>query len=147
MPIFNLGALNTSALVAPDVYIQKIPPQTRFINGVPTDILGLVGVGSWGPVNSAVLAVGDTFGTVNNRKYDLATAISISSQIGASNVRAVRVTDGTDAAAAVNVIDVAGTPVTGLVLTAFYTGIIGNGLSYAVATGTKPTTFKLTINR
>ena len=147
MPIFNLGALNTSALVAPDVYIQKIPPQTRFINGVPTDILGLVGVGSWGPVNSAVLAVGDTFGTVTNRKYDLATAISISSQIGASNVRAVRVTDGTDAAAAVNVIDVAGTPVTGLVLTAFYTGIIGNGLSYAVATGTKPTTFKLTINR
>jgi hypothetical protein len=46
MPIFNLGQLNTTALTAPDVYIQKIPPQTRYINGVPTDILGLVGVGS-----------------------------------------------------------------------------------------------------
>src|SRR5271154_3080626 len=117
MPIYNLGALNTSALVAPDVYIQKIPPQTRFINGVPTDILGLVGVGSWGPVNSAMLAVGDTFGVVTFRKYDLATAISISSQVGANNVRAVRVTDGTDAAASVAVIDVAGSPGTGLTLT------------------------------
>jgi hypothetical protein len=146
MPIYNLGALNTSALQAPGVYVQKIPPQTRFINGVPTDILGLVGAGSWGPVNSAVLAVGNTFGPVTFRKYDLATALQISSQIGANNVRAVRVTDGTDTAASVNVIDVAGSPVTGAVLTAFYTGVLGNTLSYSMAAGTKASTFKLTIN-
>jgi uncharacterized protein len=147
MPIYNLGALNTTALTAPDVYVQKIPPQTTYINGVPTDILGLVGVGSWGPVNSAVLAQSDTFGVVTFRTYDLASALSISSQVGANNVRAVRVTDGTDVAATVNVIDVAGSPVTGMVLTAFYTGIVGNTLSYGVATGTKASTFKLTINR
>src|ERR1700733_2372361 len=105
MPIFSLGALNTAALVTPGVYVQKIPPRTRFINGVPTDILGLVGVGSWGPVNSAVLAADDTFGTVTFRSYDLATALSISSQIGANNVRAVRVTDGTDVAATATVRD------------------------------------------
>jgi uncharacterized protein len=147
MPIFSLGAVNTAALITPGVYVQKIPPRTRFINGVPTDILGLVGVGSWGPVNSAVLAADDTFGVVTNRVYDLATALSISSQIGANNVRAVRVTDGTDVAASANIIDVAGSPVTGAVLTAYYTGIIGNGLSAVVAAGTKASTFKLTINR
>src|SRR5580658_697636 len=110
MPIYDLGALNTSALTAPDLYVQKIPPQTTYINGVPTDILGLVGVGSWGPVNSAVLAQSDTFGVVTFRQYDLASALSISSQVGANNVRAVRVTDGTDVAATVNVVDVAGSP-------------------------------------
>jgi phage tail sheath protein FI len=147
MPIFSLGALNTAALVTPGVYVQKIPPRTRFINGVPTDILGLVGVGSWGPVNSSILANDATFGTVTNRKYDLATALSISSQIGANNVRAVRVSDGTDAAASAAIVDVAGSPVTGVTLTAYYTGIIGNGFSAVVSAGTKNGTFKLTINR
>jgi uncharacterized protein len=147
MPVFNLGQLNTSALTAPDVYVQKIPPRTRYINGVPTDILLQVGVGSWGPVNSAVLAGEDTFGPVTFRTYDLASAISISAQIGANNIRGVRVTDGTDAAAIAHLVDVAGTPVTGATLTAFYTGVVGNTLSAAISAGTKPTTFKLTINR
>src|SRR5579862_5132133 len=99
MPVFNLGALNTTALTAPDVHVQKIPPRTRYINGVPTDILGLVGIGSWGPVNSAILAQDDTFGPVTFRSRDLATALAIAAQVGANNVRAVRVTDGTDVAA------------------------------------------------
>jgi Bacteriophage tail sheath protein len=147
MPVYSLGALNTAALVTPGVYVQKVPPQTRYINGVPTNILGLVGVGSWGPVNSAVLAQGDTFGVVTFRKYDLATAISISSQIGANNVMAVRVSDGTDTAAIANLVDTAGSPGTGAVLTAIYTGIIGNTLSAVVAAGTANNTTKLTINR
>src|ERR1700677_3311943 len=108
MPVYSLGALNTAALVTPGVYVQKVPPQTSYINGVPTNILGQVGVGSWGPVNSAILAQGDTFGAVTFRKYDLATAISISSQIGANNIMAVRVTDGTDTAASANLVDTAG---------------------------------------
>jgi hypothetical protein len=29
MPIFNLGQLNTAALSAPGVYVQKIPPRRR----------------------------------------------------------------------------------------------------------------------
>ena len=147
MPVFNLGQLNTAALTAPDLYVQKIPPQTVFINGVPTDILGLVGVGSWGPVNSAILADLATFGTVTVRKYDLASAISISAMVGANNIRAVRVTDGTDAAASASNVDTAGSPVTGAILTAFYTGIVGNTLSAAITAGTQANTYKLTINR
>src|SRR5262249_24382717 len=136
-----------TALTAPDVYIQKIPPRTRYINGVPTDILGLVGVGSWGPVNSAILAQDDTFGPVNFRSYDLASAISISAQVGANNIRAVRVTDGTGAAATANQVDTAGSPVTGAILTAIYTGTVGNTLNASIANGTKPNTYKLSINR
>jgi hypothetical protein len=147
MPIYDLGALNTTALQAPDLYIQKVPPQTLYINGVPTDILGLAGVGSWGPVDSPILAQGDTFGSVTVRKYDLASAIAISAQVGANNIRAVRVTDGTDAAATCALKDTQGSPVTGATLTTIYTGIVGNGLSAAITTGTAASTYKLTINR
>lgn len=147
MPIFDLGQLNTSALTAPDVYIQKIPPRTRYINGVPTDILFKIGVGSWGAVNSPVISAEDTFGPVTFRKYDLATAIAISAQVGANNIRGVRVTDGTDVAASAALVDTAGSPVTGATLTAIYTGVVGNTLSAAISAGTKPSTSKLTINR
>jgi phage tail sheath protein FI len=148
MPVYALGALNTTALTAPDVYIQKVPPQTRYINGVPTDILGLVGVGSWGPVNAATLAAPDTFGPVTVRARDLATAIAVSAQNGAQNIRAVRVTDGTDAAASAALLDIA-TPIaaTGLTLTAFHTGTVGNSLGATVTAGTKAGTYKLTIQR
>jgi len=147
MPVFDLGQLNTAALTAPDLYVQIVPPQTLFINGVPTDILGMVGVGSWGPVNSAILAGLATFGNVTVRKYDLASAISISAMVGANNIRAVRVTDGTDTAATGNLVDTAGSPVTGAILTAFYTGIVGNTLSAAITAGTQTGTYKLTISR
>ncbi len=148
MPVYELGALNTTALAAPDVYIQKVPPRTLYINGVPTDILGMVGIGSWGPVNASILATPDTFGPVTVRGHDLATAIAVSAQNGAQNIRAVRVTDGTDAAASAAILDVT-TPTagTGLTLTAFYTGTVGNTLNAAVATGTKANTYKLTIQR
>jgi hypothetical protein len=36
MAIFPLGALNTTALVTPDLYIQIVPPQIMLLNGVPT---------------------------------------------------------------------------------------------------------------
>ena len=147
MPIYDLGSLNTSALTAPDLYVQKIPPKTLYINGVPTDIEGIVGVGSWGPINSAILASGSTFGSVTVRKYDLASAISINAMVGANNIRAVRVTDGTDAAATINLVDTAGTPVTGAILTAFYTGIVGNTITAKISTGTQANTYKLTVTR
>lgn len=148
MPIYNLGALNTTALSAPDVYLQKIPPKTMYVNGVPSDILGLVGVGSWGPVNSPTLAVApDTFGPVTVRSRDLSTAIMISNQIGAQNVRAVRVTDGTDVAATTTLMDVAGTPAIGLTLTAYYTGTVGNTINAYIVAGTANSSYKLVIQR
>ena len=104
MPIYPAGGLNTAALTAPDLYIQVVQPKTRYINGVATDILGIVGVASWGAVGSPMLigSPGDAaqkIGAQQVRKYDLATAVAISIGLGASNIRAVRVTDGTDIAA------------------------------------------------
>lgn len=151
MPIYQSGSLNTTALTAPDLYVQVVAPKTRYINGVATDGLGIVGIGSWGPVNSAFLIGSDTdqslyLGSPQVRKYDLSTAVSISLQMGAANLNCVRVTDGSDVAASVDVKDVASTPATGISLTAIYTGTRGNTIQAAVSAGTAANSFKLTIN-
>jgi hypothetical protein len=148
MPIYPAGSLNTAALTAPDLYIQIQPPKTRYINGVATDILGIVGVADWGPVGAATLigSPGDAsqqFGAQVVRKYDLCTAIAVSIQGGASNIRAVRVTDGTDTAATTTLKDTAAA--TGATLTARYTGTLGNSLSATLSTGSAASSWKLTI--
>lgn len=151
MPIYSAGSLNTSALSAADLYVQIVPPKTRYINGVATDGYGIVGIGSWGPVNSAYL-IGSAsdqaqyLGQAQVRKYDLATAASVALQLGAANINAVRVTDGTDVAATVNLMDTASTPATGATLTAFYTGTLGNTIQAKISAGTALNTFKLTVN-
>lgn len=148
MPIYPAGSLNTAALQAPDLYIQIVPPKTRYINGVATDILGIVGVADWGPVGASTLigSPGDAsqkFGSQVVRKYDLCTAIAVSIQGGASNIRAVRVTDGTDTAATTTLKDTAAS--TGATLTAIYTGTLGNSLSATLATGSAASSWKLTL--
>lgn len=150
MPVYQLGQLNTTALAAPNVYVQIVPPKTRYINGVPTDIYGLVGIASWGPKNSPTLVGSPAeaqrlFGVQQVRKYDLASAIAIGFQVGAYNQRIVRVTDGTDAAATVNLMDVNATPAIGATLTGIYTGTVGNTITAAVTAGTKQNTSKLTV--
>jgi hypothetical protein len=148
--IYQLGQLNTAALTAPGVYTQIVPPQTRSINGIPTNILGLVGVGSWGPVNSAYL-IGSpqdqvqNLGNPVNRSFDLSTAVSLALQLGQANIRAVRATDGTDTAATANLLDTVA--VTGAVLTGYYTGTVGNTLGAAITTGKASGTYKLTLSR
>jgi len=149
MPIYPAGSLNTAALTAPDLYIQIVPPKTRYINGVPTDILGIVGVASWGAVNSPMLIgnpgdLAQKIGAQQVRKYDLATACAVSIQIGASNIRAVRVTDGTDTAATSTLKDTAAA--TGATLTAYYTGTLGNSLTATLAAGTANSSWKLTVS-
>ena len=104
MPINQQGAINTTALLVPNLYVQIVPPSNYLLNGVPTNVLGIVGTAAWGPVNSPVIASGVAdatlqFGTLQNRKYDLGTAAAAAALQGASNFRLVRVTDGTDAAA------------------------------------------------
>jgi uncharacterized protein len=151
MPVYQLGTLNTAALQAPNVYVQIIPPKTRYINGVPTDIYGLVGVASWGPINSPTLVGSPAdaqrlFGVQQVRKNDLGSALAIAFQVGALNTRVVRVTDSSDLAAAGNLMDVNVTPAIGAVLTAFYTGSVGNSITAAVTAGTKASTYKVSIN-
>ena len=48
MPIVQQGSVNTTALVVPDLYVQIVPPQNLVLNGVPTNVVGVVGTASWG---------------------------------------------------------------------------------------------------
>ena len=104
MTIVQQGQINTTALLVPDLIVQIVPPSWTLLNGVPTNVLGVVGTASWGPVNSPTIASGvaDTaaqFGAMQARKYDLGTAVAAAALQGAANFRLVRVTDGTDVAA------------------------------------------------
>jgi hypothetical protein len=149
MTIVQQGTINTTALIVPDLLVQIVPPSWTLLNGVPTNILGIVGTATWGPVNSPTIASGvaDTttqFGAMQARKYDLGTAVAAAALQGAANFRLVRVTDGTDVAASGTL----GTG-TGMTFTAKYTGSLGNTLSVTVAAGTNSTsgtpTFKITV--
>lgn len=103
--IVQQGQVNTTALSVPGLIVQIVPPSWTLLNGVPTNILGIVGTATWGPVNSPAIASGVTdasvqFGPMQPRKYDLGTAVAAAaSQGGAASLRLVRVTDGTDTAA------------------------------------------------
>lgn len=147
-PITQLGQINTTAQIVPGLYVQIAQPANVLINGVPTNVLGIVGTASDGPVNSPVI-IGDmrtqinVFGAPVNRKYDLGTVAAVASLQGANNLRCVRVTDGTDTAAT-GVITATGTALT---LTAAYTGSNGNKITAQIATGSAPSSFALLISK
>ena len=143
MPVVQNGAINTTALIVPDVYVQIIPPQQN-LNGVPTNVLGIVGTASWGPVNKPVVGgnpaqLAALFGPMQARKYDLMTAVQAAALQGASNFRCVRVTDGMDAAA------LATLQTNCITVTSKYTGSLGNGITVSVGPGSKAGTFKVVI--
>lgn len=144
MPIASAGALNTTALIVPDLYVQIVPPQTLLLNGVPTDVLGVVGSASWGPVNQPTICGGmadyaRSFGPVMARKYDLGTPVAIAVQQGAQNFRCVRISDGTDSAATLSVLGA-------ITFTAIYTGSLGNALNIALSPGSAANSWRLTIS-
>lgn len=148
--IVQQGSINTMALLVPDLYVQIVPPQVTFLNGVPTNVLGVVGTAQWGPVNSPTIigSMADyarNFGAIQNRKYDAGTQVAAAVLQGANNFRVVRVTDGTEAAGTANLMDTAGTPAIGATLTAFYTGTLGNSIVASIVAGSAANTFKLTI--
>lgn len=145
MPIFPQGALNTTALSTPDLYIQIVPPGVQLLNGVPTNVGAAVGTAAWGPVGVAV-AVSDpgsfqrAFGPYVARKFDLGTFIARAAQEGGAGIyKAVRVTDGTDVAATATV------QTNCLTLTSRYTGSGGNATRFAITTGTAPNTYRIVL--
>jgi uncharacterized protein len=144
MPVSQAGAINTTALYVPDVYVQIVPPSENFLNGVPTNVLGVVGTAQWGPVNAPTLVGGlsdyvQKFGNIQARKYDIGTAVWAAVLNGANNMRCVRVTDGTDTAASV----IAQTNC--ITFTAIYTGTLGNNVQATLASGSKTGTWKATV--
>lgn len=145
MPIVQQGSINTTALVVPDLYVQIVPPQNLILNGVPTNIVGIVGTASWGPVGQPVILAtmadyAQNFGPIIARKFDAGTQVATAVQQGAQNFRCVRVTDGTDTAAQAIV---AGTTV---VFTALYTGSLGNNVNLALGPGSQINSWRLTVS-
>lgn len=148
MPIVQQGSINTTALIVPDLYVQIVPPQNLVLNGVPTNIVGIIGTTSWGPVGqpSIVGTMSDyatSFGPIIARKYDMGTQVATAVQQGAQNFRCVRVTDGTDTAAQLGVF-YTGTQGP-LVLTALYTGSLGSQISVTFAPGSAVNTWSIVI--
>lgn len=144
MPVVQQGNLNTTALVVPDLYVQIVPPQNLILNGVPTNIVGVVGTASWGPVGQPVIVetmsdFSQAFGPLVPRKYDMGTQVAIAVQQGAQDFRCVRVSDGTDTAAQVTV------PGTTASVTARYTGSLGSQISVTLSPGSKTNTWRLTV--
>jgi hypothetical protein len=143
MPIVQQGAINTTALIVPDLYVQIVPPQSLLLNGVPTDVLGVVGSASWGPVGEPVV-IGNmsdyatNFGAVMARKFDMGTQVATAVQQGAANFRCVRVSDGTDTAAALTVLGA-------ITFTANYTGSFGTQLSLTLAAGSAASSWRLSV--
>ena len=145
MPIVQQGSINTTALVVPDLYVQIVPPQNLVLNGVPTNVVGVVGTASWGPVGQPVIVAtmadyAQSFGPIMARKYDMGTQVATAVQQGAQNFRCVRVTDNTDSAAQ------AVLPGTTVTFTALYTGSLGNQVILTLATGSRANTWRLTIS-
>ena len=144
MPIVQQGAINTTALIVPDLYVQIVSPQTLLLNGVPTDILGIIGTSSWGPVGEPTIigTMGDyasSFGPIMPRKYDLGTQVGTAVQQGARNFVCVRVTDGSDTAASLSILGSA-------IFTALYTGSFGNNISLIFSPGSAANVWRLTVS-
>jgi hypothetical protein len=104
MPVFLDGQQNLAALTVPGVYGDIILPSPLLV-GTPTNIMGVIGAGSWGPTNAMIYFSAVTDGAVvlgnpTNRKYDIMTHVEAATQVGgAIGFGAVRVTDGSDLAA------------------------------------------------
>ncbi len=148
MNIFQQGSLNTTSLVVPDLYVQVVAPQNLVLNGVPTNVLGVVGSAAWGPVNQpvAVSTMADysaAFGPVMARKYDMGTSVATAVQQGASDFRCVRVSDGTDSAASFAVAAAGGSYA--VLVSARYSGSLGNTVSVTLAAGAVPGQWQLTV--
>jgi phage tail sheath protein FI len=148
--ITQAGTLNTTALVVPDLYVQVVPPQQLLLNGVASNIIGIVGSASWGPVNQSVVFGGlaelmTTFGPPAVRKFDLGTQVATASAQGAAAFVGVRVTDGTDVAASYALL-YASTNTYPALLTAQYTGTRGNQIAIDLESGSRSSTWRLVLS-
>ena len=145
MPTFLDGQYNLAALNVPGVYLDVIPPSPNIV-GVPTNIEGIVGVGSWGPLNTPIplskpADAATKIGTPLIRSRDLATYVWAGTQVGgAVGYYAVRVSDGTDTAASAVI------QTNCITLTAKYSGILGNSIIYTVGNGSQAGSYLVTLS-
>ena len=150
--VVQSGSINTQSLLAPNVIVQIQPPSVLAINGVPSNIIGVVGSAQWGLKNSPVIVgnmneYAQNFGFPQPILHDMGTAVFAATLNLASSFICVRVTDGTDTAAAVPIVDVTTpTHVTGFTATGIYTGTLGNSINVTVSAGSALNTFRVTVS-
>ncbi|GBQ09737.1 phage tail sheath protein [Swaminathania salitolerans] len=123
--LLQAGGLNTAALQVPDLYVQIAQPETLLVAGLASGRLGIVGTASWGPVNRPVIvgnvsACREAFGGKRACASNLTLAVDIAVHQGANAFCLVRVTDGSDRAAA--------GMLGGIRISAALTGQAGNGI-------------------
>lgn len=139
MPVFLDGQQNLAALTVPGVYGDIILP-TPFIAGTPTNVEGLVGVASWGPLNARIPVTKPadaalSIGPPKIRPYDMSSYVSAATQIGgAISFYCYRVSDGTDLAASASIQSGACT------ITGKYTGVLGNQIKFSLQSGSQANT-------
>lgn len=142
--------------VVPDAYIALIPPNASIIPGALYGVEGVVGTATWGPVGIAVPLGTNAqqlanFGPIQNRTYDLGTAVAVGIQQGATFFQCVRVTDGTDVAASATISQtgasietatIGGTATAGDVITLTFTPSVGSAINvpYTVLSSDTPAT-------
>ncbi|NHN88863.1 phage tail protein [Acetobacter conturbans] len=148
--ITQYGTLNTSSLTVPDLYIQIVTSGATSLSGAQTDIIGVVGTGSWGPINTPVVFGTSVeriaaFGPMQQSSYDLATTVSTAILQGASDFVGVRVTDGTDSPASVSVVAEKDSTTTQIILNSKYTGSYGNNITFQILSGSAPNTWKIIV--
>jgi len=162
--IIPAGQFNPASLTASGAYIA-IQNAPGYITGAPTDVVGLVGTASWGPVNlpvfmgsgqDAVQAFGPVGPAALTDPYDLATDLELAfdqaSNQASLQAWGVRVTDGTDTAATATLAGVAtavptsvavgGTITSGdtAALTLTSTGIVGSPVTVTYTCSSTDTT-------
>lgn len=144
MPVFRDGQQNILGLTNPGAYVSIIPP-TAFVNGVPTNIEAVIGVGSWGPKNTVtVFSDLDSipYGPPVNRSFDIAKHVAVALTEGNRiGFRGVRVTDGTDVAATG-----VWTGTGGGTFTARHTGTLGNSITVTFQESTKVGSLAAVVN-
>ena len=142
--IVQQGSVNLTAQVVPGLTVQIVPPQNLVVNGVPTNVVGVVGTAQWGPLNTPVIGSNmsdyyTNFGSIQARTFDMGTHVACAVLQGASDFRFVRVSDGTDTAAA-------SPGVTGsIAYTAAHSGTLGNALKVTRSPGSKTGTWRVTV--
>jgi uncharacterized protein len=138
MPISQLGAINTTALIVPDIYVQIVPPTTLNLNGVPSNVLAVVGTASWGPVNAPTVigSMSDyvrAFGPINYRPYDMGSVVAQAVQQGANNFLCVRA--GLTGAASATATCNDSASASAMTFTSRYTGVYGNQIKVRITKG------------
>ena len=148
--ISQSGSLNTTAIVVPDLYVQIVSPQQLTLNGVASNLIGVVGTASWGPVNQPVVlgSLSDLLTYYGNpvvRRYDLGTQVSTAAAQGAAAFIGVRVTDGTDQSSSYAMLYTSAGTYPAL-LTAVYSGSLGNSIGINFGPGSKTNTWRLVLS-